>query len=232
MATFGSGSRIPRPRPVATKSRVITVSGVARNSPLPLHLPSHQVAGVRVEFGPGGPVVAATEPQGGAFGTWTASGRLAPSTPDDSDVVLTATAFGTIVIQVDPDKGVPFAEPRFVTVHLEPHPPELTITDGYPNDVTPASLPCQATISGTTSGVLSRISEMRFAVEGGSSGPAQNDLRGLVPAARAVPADRDAQLSIHRHGQRRTRPEGDEDRRHLDAGAVREHRSGAARILD
>jgi hypothetical protein len=34
---------------------------------------------------------------------------------------------------------VPLNELRVLTVHLEPHPPELTITDGYPNDVTPAA---------------------------------------------------------------------------------------------
>ena len=138
---------------------------------------------------------------------WTASGTLAPSTPDDSDVKITATAFGTIQTHQDPDVFAPLNEPRVVTVHLEPHPPELTITDGYPDDVTPASLPYPATISGTTSGVLSGITGVRFAVDGGASDPAQNDPPGDWSVWHAqFLAARDAQLPVHRHRHRRARP--------------------------
>src|SRR6266536_3425658 len=71
--------QITDPAPGAVKSRILTVSGFWRNSPEPPHLPAHQVAGVRVQFGPGGPVVDATKPPGGALGTWTATGTLRPS---------------------------------------------------------------------------------------------------------------------------------------------------------
>src|SRR5690349_6152833 len=91
--------RITDPNPTAppvTTSRVVSVSGVARavKDPTEPALPAIAIEGVRVEFGPGGPVVSAA--RSAQSGVWTASGTLAPTTPDDSDVTLTATAFGTI----------------------------------------------------------------------------------------------------------------------------------------
>jgi hypothetical protein len=82
--------------PPVTTSRVVSVSGVARavRGPTEPALPGIAVEGVRVEFGPGGPVVAAA--RSAQSGVWTASGTLSPSTSDDSDVKITATAFGTI----------------------------------------------------------------------------------------------------------------------------------------
>ena len=162
------------PAPGTLKSRVVSVSGVARTLPGPL--PSHKVDGVRVQFGPGGPVVLATRTL--PAGLWAATGTLPPSTPDDSDVDVTATAFGTILEQFDPDVEEPFQELRVVSIHLEPHPPELTITAGYPSDVTPASLPYQVVISGTTSGLLSGITGVTFAVDGGATAAATNDPPG------------------------------------------------------
>jgi hypothetical protein len=143
------GTTVGRSVSVRLQSAVVNNPGESR-------FPAPDVESIDVLFGPGSDSPVTASPV--ARGLYAASGVLAPATVDDSDVVLTATAHG--VFLDEEGNPVPHTGPILgtakLTVHLEPHPPELNI-DHFDDTVSPPVLPFAGALSGTTSGVLSGI---------------------------------------------------------------------------
>ena len=147
------------------------------NNPGESRFPAPDVELIDVVFGPGSdhPVTALRV----APDVYAASGVLAPATVDDSDVVLTATAHG--VLLDEEGNPVPHSGPILgtakLTVHLEPHPPELNI-DHFDDTVSPPVLPFAGALSGTTSGVLSGITGVMLSIDGATDVSVRNDPPG------------------------------------------------------
>ena len=109
-------------------------------------------------------------------GTWRYQGNVPADVADGAMLRLLVEGDGQYRYNngstepLDAEPGV--AE---LIVQVETRPPELSITPGYATDVVvpPGSL-FTSTVQGTSSGALSGITEVRFAVANGPSGLAEN----------------------------------------------------------
>jgi hypothetical protein len=119
-------------------------------------------------------------PTGGGFfqaqqnGTWSFTGPVPDSVPDGAQLTISVVASGSYT--TDPDHAEPFnAEDGTdqITVQVRTRPPEVHITP-FDNDEVTSTFPFPVSFTGTSTGALSGITQVRYAVEGGPSGLAQN----------------------------------------------------------
>ena len=121
---------------------------------------------VSVQFGDGGPVVAATFT---SATTWTCTGQVAANVPPGAFVNVHVTAGATIRVLIMP--GEPDIEDveasTVVTVRIANPAPVLTI-DAVPAEVTATQLPFAFTLAGSTSDPDANVTSVQCALDTGA----------------------------------------------------------------
>ncbi|WP_432989906.1 hypothetical protein [Dactylosporangium sp. CA-233914] len=156
-------------------------------------------------------------------GIWQLVGATVPaSIADGATVVIkaTGTADWTDIRDQGHETFPAVPATAQVTVQVEARPPELAIVRDYPSEVTPPVLPFVATVHGTTSGALSGINEVRYAVtSSGSPGPS-----GLATNLSGDWSSWQAQFSLPAGDHQFTITAGDTRGRHASqSGAILVH---------
>ncbi len=162
IATPATGAEVPRSIEVTGS---ISVQFSPRHGPL-------TSKSVRVQFGDGGAVQAATflTPT-----TWRCVGRPNASVPPGGLITLSVTATGTVrvlIVRGEPDLEDVEASDR-VTVRIDNPPSQITI-DAFAPDVSTAQLPLAFTLTGSTSDPDANVLQVQVALDTGDFIPADN----------------------------------------------------------
>ena len=127
---------------------------------------------VSVQFGDGGPVVAATFTTATA---WMCTGQAAASVPPNAFINLHVTAHASIryLIRVGEPDVEDVTASTAVTVRISNPPPVLSV-DAFPADVTATTLPFAFTLSGSVSDPDANVSSVQCALDTGGYETAEN----------------------------------------------------------
>ena len=162
IATPAAGAEVPRS---------IEVTGSISVQFSPGHGPLTSKS-VHVQFGAGGPVLAATFP---TPTTWRCVGQPNASVPPGGIITLNVSALGAIrffIVRGEPDIEDVEASDS-VTVRMANPPPQVTI-DAFAPEVSTEQLPLAFTLTGSTSDPDANVSLVQLALDTGDFAPTDN----------------------------------------------------------